>query len=173
MPWLVIVLRLLHIGGGVLWAGSIVAFAAFVEPTATALGPKGVPFVQHLGGKSGFTQAMVGAALVTVLAGLALLWIDSGGFQPDWMAGGMGVTISVGALCGIVAAIVGIGVGARDASRLGALAEQAQQTPGGPTPEQLSAMHALQRKLRLGGRVGAALLVVAVVCMAVARYAAF
>ena len=36
--WLTIVLRVLHIGGGVFWAGGMFVVAGYVEPAATAAG---------------------------------------------------------------------------------------------------------------------------------------
>jgi len=173
VPWLVLVLRLLHIIGGVFWVGATFAFAFFVEPTAAALGPQGGAFVQRLTGRSGFSPAMTVAAFGSVLAGLALFWIDSGGLQRDWMAGGTGVTLSIGAACGLAGAVVGFVIQKRNADRMGALARAMRQQAGGPTPEQLAAVRRLQGKLRTGGRASAVLLAAAVVCMAAARYMAF
>jgi hypothetical protein len=173
VPWLVLVLRLTHIVSGVFWAGATFAFAGFIEPTASALGPQSGPFVQHLAGRSGFTQVMAAAGILTILAGVWLFWLDSGGFQPEWMGSGMGVALSIGAVAGLAAAVVGLGIQARNAARLGGLAKAAQQQTGGPSPEQLGALMALQHKLRLGGRITAALLGVTVICMATARYLAF
>lgn len=173
MPWLMLVLRLTHIIGGVFWAGSAIAWALFIEPTVTGLGPQGGPFVQRLASRSGYTAAMTVAGLATVAAGIWLFWIDSGGFQPEWMAGGMGATLSLGGLLGLSGAVVGIGVQGRNAGRLGGLVRAVQQQSGGPTPDQTTAIQALQGKLRLGGRVAAGLLAATVVCMACARYMAF
>jgi hypothetical protein len=173
MTWLMLALRLLHIVGGVFWAGSTFAFVGFVEPTASATGAEGGRFLQALAGKSGYSQAMTVAGIVTVLAGMWLFWLDSGGFQPAWMAGDMGVMLSVGALTGFAAAVVGLGVQARNAMRLGALAKTAQTQAGGPAPEQLAAMQRLQLRLRTGGRLTAALLAITVAAMALSRYTAF
>ncbi len=86
------------------------------------------------------------------------------------MASHFGVTISIGALCAIVAAVFGIGLGARNAMRLKAVAAAMQGQAGGPTPAQVAEMQTIQVRLRTGGRVAAALLGVAVLCMAIARY---
>jgi len=168
MSWLMIVLRVLHIGGGVFWAGGMFLLAGFVEPVAAAAGPEGGRFMGRLAGR--FTPVMVVVGLVTIAAGIWLLWRDSGGFQAAFMGSGMGVAFSIGALSGLAAAVVGIGIGARNALRLRALGGAIQGQAAGPTPEQLGQVQALQRRLRLGARVTASLLAVAVVCMAVARY---
>jgi hypothetical protein len=169
MNWLVVVLRLIHIVGGVFWAGAVWVLARFIEPTATAAGPEGGRFLQRFAG-SGYTAAVTSAGLGTIVAGIALLWIDSGGFQPAFMASPFGVTISIGGACAVVAAVFGIGLGARNAMRLKAVAATIQGQAGGPTAEQLAQMTEVRAKLRLGGRIAAVLLVATVLCMAIARY---
>jgi uncharacterized membrane protein len=173
MSWLTILLRVLHVGGGVVWAGAAIAFAGFVEPTATAAGPEGGRFLQRLAAESGYSQAMSVAGLLTVVAGLWLFSLDSNGFRPEWMASGQGVMLSVGALTGLAAAVVGLGVQARNAMRLAAVVKAMQGRAGGPTPEQVGQVEALRMKLRNGGRLAALLLGITVVCMATARYVQF
>jgi hypothetical protein len=169
MTWLVIVLRLIHIVGGVFWAGAVWVLARFVEPTATAAGPEGGRFLQRFAG-SGYVPAVTSAALGAIVAGFALLWIDSGGFQPAFMGSPFGVTISIGALCAVVAAFFGIGLGGRNAARLKAVAATVQGQAGGPTAEQVAKMTEIRAGLRKGARVTAVLLVVTAICMAIARY---
>ena len=169
MTWLTVVLRVIHIVGGVFWAGAVWVLARYIEPTAAAAGPEGGRFMQRFAG-SGYTAAVVSAGLGTIAAGVALLWMDSGGFQPAFMASRFGETISIGAASAILAAVVGIGLGARNAMRLKAVGAAIQGQAGGPTPEQLAQVQGIQTRLRLGGRIAAGLLVVTVVCMAVARY---
>jgi uncharacterized membrane protein len=169
MSWLPLVLRLLHIGGGVFWAGATFVFAGFIEPTAGAAGQDGARFLQRLAGGR-YPVAMMVAGVTTVLAGIALLGIDSGGFQPAFMGSRLGVTLSIGGACGIVAAVVGIGLAARNAFRLKGVAAAIQAQKGGPTTQQLGQIAAIQERLRLGGRLTAMLLGIAVICMAIARY---
>jgi len=169
MSWLTIALRVLHIAGGVFWAGGMFVVAGFVEPAATASGPDGARFMQRFAA-SRFTPVMASAGLLTIAAGIWLLARDSGGFQPAFMGSGTGVTFSIGALAGLVAAVVGIGLGARNARRLAALGRTIQGQAGGPTKEQAAQMEAYRGMLRTGARWAARLLGIAVLCMAVARY---
>ncbi len=169
MHWLIVALRLIHIVGGVFWAGAVWVLARFVEPTATAAGPEGGRFLQRFAG-SGYTPAVASAAIGTIAAGLALLWIDSDGFQSAFMGSHFGITLSIGLLFAVVAAVFGIGLGARNAGRLKAVGATIQGQAGGPTPEQLAEVKAIQGRLRMGGRVAAVLLAVTVICMAIARY---
>jgi uncharacterized membrane protein len=169
MTWLMIVLRVLHIGGGVFWAGGTFVFASYVEPTTAALGPEGGRFMQRLAG-SRYPIAMSVSGILTIVAGVWLLAIDSGGFQPAFMGTGTGVALSIGGLAGLAAAVVGLGVQGRNAMRMGALAMAIDAQKGVPTAEQTAQVQALRGKLRSGGRWTARLLGIAVVCMAVARY---
>jgi uncharacterized membrane protein len=169
MSWLPLVLRLLHIGGGVFWAGATFVFAGFIEPTAGAAGQDGARFLQRLAGGR-YPPTMMAAGLITVLAGIALLWVDSGGLQPAFMGSRLGITLSIGGTCGILAAVVGIGLAARNAYRLKGVAATIQSQKGGPTTEQLTQVAAIQGRLRMGGRLTAMLLGIAVICMAIARY---
>jgi len=169
MSWLTILLRVLHIGGGVFWAGATLLFAGFIEPAAAAAGPEGARFVQRLA-VSGYAAAMTVAGAMTVIAGIWLFSIDSGGFQPAFMGSRFGVMLSIGGLCGLLGAVVGLGVQGRNAARLQSIARAIPSQSGGPMPEQLVQQAAILRKLRNGGRLTALLLAIAVGCMAIARY---
>ena len=169
MSWLTLLLRVLHIGGGVFWAGGTFFFAALIEPTASAAGPEGGRFVQRLmGGR--FVRTMATAGALAVVAGIWLFSIDSGGFQPAFMKSRVGVMLSIGGLCGLLAAFVGFGVQGRNAGRMKALTTAIQGQAGGPTPAQVTQLEAIRGKLRSGGRLAALLLAITVVCMAMARY---
>lgn len=53
--WLFIATRIVHIVAGVAWVGSALLFAAFVIPTAAAMGPThGVRFLNRLLDRAGF-----------------------------------------------------------------------------------------------------------------------
>ena len=82
---LLLVLRLLHIVCGVFWAGSVIYMALFIIPAVKASGPEGGKFMQQLG-KTGYPIVVMIAAIVTILAGLMLMWKLSGGFQPIWFS---------------------------------------------------------------------------------------
>ncbi len=44
----VVLLRLVHIGAGVFWVGSVFTFFVFVQPAAVAVGPDGQRFTYEL-----------------------------------------------------------------------------------------------------------------------------
>jgi hypothetical protein len=169
MNTLTIVLRLLHIIGGVAWAGTTIAFYFVIGPAIQATGNAGREFAAHLITKARFTTAMSSAGGTTVLAGLILYWIDSAGFTSDWMTSGAGVGFGIGGVAGIVALIFGVMFGRNNAE----LVKIGSQIQGPPTPEQLAAIQAVQTRQKVVGRVMIIAIITAVVFMATARYLRF
>lgn len=172
MNWLIVVLRLLHIFGGVFWAGAVFTLARFVLPAVAAMGPVGQQFMRQLTMVQGLTKAMTIAGVVTVLAGLWLMWNDSAGFQPAWMGSGIGVMLSIGGLSGIGAAASGVRSGMK-AARLGQLFRELDAAKGAPQPEVVAEVQQIGAKLASGVRAVAVMLAITVACMAVARYVQF
>ncbi len=73
MAGLILFLRIVHIVGGVFWAGGAFVMAWFIEPAVRAAGDDGRRFMQRLGATGTFTRTMAAAAGATVLAGL---WVE-------------------------------------------------------------------------------------------------
>ncbi len=172
MNWLMVVLRFLHIGAGVFWAGSVFTVARFVLPAAEAAGEEGQRFERRLMLEQKLTAAMIGSGVITVLAGLWLLHLDSSGNEGPFFKSGMGVMLGIGAL----AALSALGTGIRSAmlaARLGKLAAAIQAKGGAPAPEQVAELQALGARLGRRARSVAIQLAIAVLCMAVARYVQF
>lgn len=169
MDFLLLLMRLVHVVFGVFWAGSMFFLASFLLPIARDAGPAGAPFMRRFA-RSSFTNAAAGSALLTVLSGIWLFWwlgsSDLGGF----MSTGRGVTLSIGALAAIMALIYGLVFQRPVGKRMAALATEVEAAGGTPTAEQMAEMPGLQKRLVLGVRLIASLLMVAVACMAVARY---
>lgn len=173
MTWLLVLVRGVHILAGVFWAGAAIAFSAFIEPTASASGPEAGRFMQRLAGQSGYPRAMSLAAILSVASGIWLYWRDSAGFRWVWIATGPGISLSVGALAGLGAALVGLIIQSRSSARLAQLAGEIQQAGGPPSEGQRGEMEALRSRLRAGGRVTAILLLISVSGMGLARYLPF
>jgi hypothetical protein len=144
--------------------------AAFLEPTARALGPDGGKFMQRLTGQMRLTFFILLAAFLNILSGLGLYWILSSGFQVRWLTSSLGLSLTIGALAAIVTFILGLAVTRPTLLRMGALGQEIQSAEGPPKPEQMAEMQALQKRLATAGRIGAVLLVIAVIGMSVARY---
>jgi hypothetical protein len=165
-----IVLRILHIAAGVFWVGAAALFFFFVEPAVKELGPTGGAFMGHLAQKKKMPVAILASAGLTILAGILLYLRSSGGFDLDWITSSTGLTFTVGGLTAIAAFLMGLTVVKPSVDRLGALGAEIQASGGQPSEAQAAALHAVDTKLKTVGRLNMALLTVAVVAMATARY---
>ena len=67
-----LILRFFHIVASVCWAGGGFVMFLFVEPTAKALAPTGMQFLQHMVTKRRFSIFMVVSSTLTVLSGRCL-----------------------------------------------------------------------------------------------------
>lgn len=172
MNWLIVVLRFLHVFFGVFWAGSAFTVAGFVLPAVATSGAEGTRFMRRLALERGLTRSMVASGIVTVIAGLVLMDIDSAGMQPAWMGSGMGVMISIGGLAALGALVTGI-LAAVMVSRLGKVLVAIESQGGVPKPEQLAEAQGMGVRLAKRARAVAIQLAIAVLCMAVARYVVF
>jgi hypothetical protein len=165
----IVILRLLHIGFGLFWAGSAIFFALFLMPSLKTTGPDGVKFMQALG-RSGYPIAAMISAIITIFSGFLLIWILSGGFNPIWFRSWYARVLTGGATMSVIAFIIGFTINRPSAARMNkiSLAIAAQGT--GPTPEQLSEIMGLRKKIFTGTNFIAVLLVLAVAGMSVFRY---
>lgn len=157
---MLLVMRLLHIGTGVFWAGTLMFNAAFLMPAFRDAGPDGAKVAAALTRRR-FMDIMPWIAALTIVSGVWLYWFDSVGFRPPFMRSRMGISLGVGALFAVIAFILGVAVmrpAMNKAMRLG------------QDPAQQAAAQALRVRVGILGRVIAALLGVAVAAMAVARY---
>lgn len=170
MDIILIVLRLIHILGGMFWVGGAVIAAAFLVPAIRASRPDGNKFMQQLVGKQNASMYISIASWSAVLAGVLLYWRASLGFQLAWILAPSGLTYTIGALSGIIELAVGIFFSARTAARMQELAKEMQSAGGPPKPEQLAEMQKLQALLANAGVWGAILLVISASAMAIARY---
>ena len=169
MNTLMIVLRLIHILGGVLWVGTSLVNIFFLAPTAAATGDVGQKFMAHLIGKARLTQRVMLAAYLTVLSGAGLYWIDSQGFTSPWQESATGLGFGLGA----VAAFVALGFGqilGQNAARIGRISGELQ---GAPSPQQAEELARARDRMSRAGTIGTALLVLALAFMATARYWSF
>jgi uncharacterized membrane protein len=169
---MVLLLRLIHILTGVFWVGGILVFARFVFPTAQALGPAAGPVMDHLMRVRKLPRALILAGLLTVLSGLGLFWRDSMGFRSKWMGTPTAMVFGFGGLLAILALVIGLTVNAPTAQRLAALSGKIQAQGSPPTPEQVAEVQRLQKRLGVVLPLITALVVLATVAMALARYVA-
>jgi len=164
------ILRLVHILSGVFWAGANFMMAGFINPSVKATAPESGKFMQYLAQKSGYPRYAEVAGWLTILAGLGLYWIVSGGFQISWFTSRRGIVLTIGGLLAIVAMIIGYVVQKPAAKRLSAVGKEIQASGGPPTPDQLAEIQAQQKKLSQGALWTAIVLAVSVAGMALSRF---
>ena len=165
----IIILRLLHIGFGIFWAGSVFLTVLFVIPSLKASGPDGAKFMQSLN-KKGYPIAMMIAAIITIVSGFLLIWKLSGGFDPIWFKSWYARILTSGATMALIAFIIGIAVNRPAATKMNRIGESIAKQGTGPTPEQMNEMMALRKKIFTATNYIAVLLFVAVAAMSIFRY---
>lgn len=161
-------LLLLHIVFGILWAGGAIAVGLFVIPSVFEAGPAAGPVMAGIL-KRRFPILMTVSGAVVVLTGLRLYSLLVSG---AWIATPQGIVLSLGALAGLGAFVVGLFVQKPTAEKLGALGAQIAAAGKPPTPEQAAEMQTLRTRLAKVAKVTAWHLIVASVLMASHRLAA-
>ena len=158
----VIILRLLHIVGGVIWAGSGLFQVLVLQPTARQQAAGGGAFMKSLMSNPRMGQLMGGSAIATLGSGLLLYWHDFGALVPS---SGPMWGYAIGGLAAIVLWVIALAVTIPMGRRMGVLAER------GANGEDVQAeINSITRRQRSFGALGTFLMVTAVVLMAIARY---
>ena len=162
----IIVLRLIHVFSAIFWVGSALTTGFFISPAVRVTAEAGQKFMGYLVTQTRLIMAITVSAVLTVLAGISLYWIDSDGLTSAWMKSGAGIGFGIGGLAGIISLIVGVIFG-KNISALGSIFSQIQ---GKPTGEQISKLQAIQKSMAVLGPANTIAQVIAVLCMATARY---
>jgi uncharacterized membrane protein len=166
----VVILRVIHIGFGMFWVGGFYSFFVFVQPAALALGPGGAPFTFQLLHKRRFAVGLLSTAIITVLAGLWLLFITSNGFNLDVLFS----TSRIGFTIGGLVAILTLGVGGLYVFPRTQIVERTlarvigEQRP--PTPDEQAVLARAGSEARAAGWFVLIGLAVAVISMETASY---
>lgn len=169
MDIFLLVLRLVHVLGGVFWVGGSLMMNFFIAPTIGATAQAGKQFAGHLMAKTRFSMTITISAILTVLAGGILYWRDSQGFTSMWMQAGSGIGFGIGSISALVGFVFGVMVGQLNKK----MAWIGSQIKGEPTPEQLAQLQKIQSQLKVASPINVIALVIAVVFMSIARYMVF
>lgn len=166
MNYLIWVLRLIHIVGGVFWLGSAFTMFFLVGPAVQAAGEGGMKVMQYMMTKARASQRIMAAAILTVLSGGWLYWIDSDGFSSGWTRSGAGLGFGLGGIL----ALIGLGFGMQVGRNSRALAGLAGGMQGPPSEEQRRQIEAIQKRADGLSKISSLALLLALACMATARY---
>lgn len=148
--------RVLHVVVGIFWAGTIIFNAMLLGPAIQDTGPEGGKVMGALA-RRGMLTIMPIAGIIVILSGTWLYWHVSGGFSPGYMGSRPGMLYGLG----MVAATLGLLLGF-------IILRPAMAKMATATPEEAPA---LRQRAAVAGRLIAILVVIAVLTMAVARYA--
>ena len=164
-----IVLRLIHIGSAVFWAGSAFFLVSYLTPAVQAAGPEGAKVMQRIA-LSSFPKVVPALGGLTVLAGLLMYWRDSGGLQLAWITTPTGLGFTFGGLMGLTSLIIGLTVTAPAINRMADILRESMAAKRPPTPEQMKEIPALQVKMTNAAVWNSIFLALAILGMATARY---
>jgi hypothetical protein len=167
MGTLVLVLRLVHIVGGVFWAGTSFFLAGFLGPSVAATAPDGGKVMGHLLARTRFNTVIGLAATLTAVSGVILFVIVSGNLQMAWISTPTGLALSIGAVAGLLGFFHGMTAILPTSLRTASLVREIAASGGPPSPEQGAELGALAAKSGRNSRIVAYLLVIAVLGMAV------
>ena len=160
------VVRFLHIIAGIVWAGGAILTNLVISPAIGATGDAGRQFAGHLMGKTAFPKIMLGAGLLTVLAGAYLYGVNSNWFISGWMMTGTGIGFGIGAVTGIAALVFGFMVG--NTNR--AMAALGAQIQGRPTDGQMAEMGMLRKRQVFVTAGNTICIIISIAMMASARF---
>lgn len=164
MSALVSILGIVHIFSAIFWVGTTFFMVFFLNPTLQRLGPDGGKVMQTLLGSTRFSLAIAASAWLTVLAGLFMYGASTGGWEMSIMFGSR-LPLTLGAIAGIAAGLVGTLVQGRSSAKMMALGKEIAGKKGPPAPAQMAEMQRLQGLLRQGSVWSTALMVIAVIGM--------
>ncbi len=169
MDLLLITLRLVHIGLGVFWVGTMIFNAFFLMPAMLEAGPDGMKVAAGLARRR-FLDILPPVAGLTILSGVWLYWRASLGFQSAYMRSSVGMTYGLGALAALVAFALGIAIMRPSMLKAAALSQAAAAAAPPEREAKLAEAAALRVRGAQTAKFVAVLLIIAVASMAVGRY---
>jgi hypothetical protein len=117
-----------------------------------------------------FPQMMMAFGGLNVLAGIAMFYLLSHGHEAEFYGSHFGRTLSLGALCAILALVLGGSVQRPAMEKAVKIQADLKNNPPKGDDSRVAEVARLQGRAFGAGKVIIALLVFAVCCMAVARY---
>jgi hypothetical protein len=110
------------------------------------------------------------ASLLTILSGVWLYYVDSGGLQLRWVATGPGLGFTIGSVVGITFFFLGFLMIKPRGERMAELGKEIGMSGGPPSPAQVAELHKLDRELTIIGQADFVMLTIALLTMITARF---
>ena len=166
----ILVLRIVHILGGIFWLGSGLFTTFFLVPALGRLGPMAAgPVMGALQQRRLFT-VLPGVALLTMLSGARLLQIVSGGFTPAYFDSRTGGALLWSGVAAVSAFLLSMIIARPAAVRAGQLGASLATMPESERAARSVEVERLRRRSGVASIIAMTLLIGAAIGMAVARY---
>lgn len=165
-----LVLRVIHVLGGIFWVGSGLFTSFFLIPALGRLGPAGAgPVMGALQQRRLFTVLPV-VAVLTILSGIRLLQIASAGFSSAYFDSRTGQTFLWSGVAAVIAFLLSLLVARPAAVRMGQLSASMATMPESERAARSAELGRLRQRSSLASVAATVLLIGAAIGMAVARY---
>jgi uncharacterized membrane protein len=165
-----LVLRLIHILGGIFWVGSLMYTSFFLVPVVRSSPAVAGQVMAGLQRRRLFIVLPI-VALLTIASGLRLLMIASAGFSSAYFSTPAGRTYGAGAVAAIVAFLLAVLVSRPAFVHVGKLgASLATTTDEGARQRITAEMQRLNRRATVANGIVVVLLLSTAAGMATARY---
>ena len=165
-----LVLRVVHVMGGIFWVGGMMWMAFFLMPTMAAAGPAAGPVIAGLQQRKLFVWLPV-VAIATMLAGIRLMMIQSANFSAIYFSTPMGRTYLAAGSMAILAFAIGLTVNRPAMNRIPAITAAMPSADESSRAQMQAEMATLRKRSGVMTKVVTWLLIGAAVGMSVARYA--
>jgi uncharacterized membrane protein len=165
-----LVLRLVHILGGIFWVGSLMYTSFFLVPIVSSSPAIAGQVMAGLQRRRLFI-ILPTVALLTIASGIRLLWIASAGFSESYLSTSMGRAFSAGAGAAIIAFLLSMLVSRPAFVHVGRLAASLATTTDEGGRQRITAeMQRLNQRAAVANGIVVALLLFTAAGMATARY---
>ena len=164
-----LILRVVHVLGAIVWAGTSVFVAFFLSPAIGMAGPPGGAVMGALVKRKLFTIIPI-VAVVMMLAGLRLIMILSGGFSAAWFGTRSGQTYVVGAVGALAAFALFMLVSHPAIGRSMKLSQQIAQAPEAERGALTAELNAVRTRAGKASMTSALILMLTAVAMSIGRY---
>jgi hypothetical protein len=148
-----LLLRIGHVGGAMIWFGGAIIGSFFLSPTAAALGAAAQPFMDHLVKRRRMGIMLPVVSTLNVLCGLALYWRDSNGLEAAWIGSPSGLTFTIGGLAGIASLVDGMILVGPSVAEQTVVQTELAATGGQPSERQRERLERADRRMRLAMRL--------------------
>lgn len=165
-----LILRVLHISCGVMWAGTAFVLAFYIFPAVNRSGPDGGKMMQAITGVNKFPVMISIVSTITIITGLLLMWQLSAGFNAAWFTTKYGMSLTIGGAFAFIAYVQALFINRPGINRIQSIAAVIAARGGVPMEEERVEMMKIRGKVYTSTRLIALWLFVAVVTMAGARY---